>query len=387
MALKAPKVFVGNGEILEHAVILIQDGKILTIGEDLPIEAGIPVTELDEDQVVVPGFINAYSRLGSGENGPNGTNPQIQAGNGFYPNSRMEQNLEAGIVTMGYYPAGRGIPGQAAILRTHAAPGESPILREGAYVKILMRSSGSEKERLKSIYEEITKFEDKEKKNREKYDKAKEKAEKEKDKDKKKAALKKLGDYKPLSPDSKTKACMAIAAEELKAVVSLQEAGTYLHFLDALGDHKMAWSLRLPIRLESDFAHIKEKVGKKETRVVMDPTLSVNPGTRQQRNLPAEFAAAGAKLVLLPRNDRPASAATWRRDVAVLIRAGLDEHTALSAMTLEAAHLIGAGETHGSLEVGKVADLLVLSRDPFEVGSEIDAVMMDGQFVHGEVGL
>ena len=368
-------------------MILIEDGKIITIGEDLPIGPGIPVTELDENQVVVPGFINAYSRLGSGEGGPNGTNPQTLAGNGFYPNSGLQANLEAGVVTLGYYPPGRGIPGQAAVMRTSYGPENPPVVKESAYLKILMRSSGAEKERIKSIYEEIEKFEGKEVKNKAKYDKAKEKADKEKDKDKKKKALKKLGKYKPLIPDAKTKACMAVQAEELMAVVSLQEAGTYLHFLDALGDKKMKWSLRLPISLESDFAHIKEKVGENEVRVVMDPTLSVNPGTRQQRNLPAEFAAAGAKLVLIPRRDTPSLANAWRRDVAVLIRAGLDEQTALSAMTLEAAHLIGMGETHGSLEVGKAADLLVLSAEPFEAASEIEAVMVDGNIVHGEVGL
>ncbi|MCA9002546.1 MAG: hypothetical protein KDB61_11520, partial [Planctomycetes bacterium] len=112
MALKATKVYVGNGEVLEHAVILIEDGKIITIGEDLPIEAGIPVLELDEDQVVMPGMIDAYSRLGSSDNGPNGTNPQVMAAEGFYPNSNMKDFLEAGVVTVGYYPPGRGIPGQ-----------------------------------------------------------------------------------------------------------------------------------------------------------------------------------------------------------------------------------------------------------------------------------
>ncbi|MBL4770058.1 MAG: amidohydrolase family protein [Planctomycetes bacterium] len=73
--------------------------------------------------------------------------------------------------------------------------------------------------------------------------------------------------------------------------------------------------------------------------------------------------------------------------MVTLIKAGLDEQIALSAMTLEPARLLGMGETHGSLEVGKVADLLILSGRPFEPASDIDAVMVDGKFVHGEEGL
>ena len=387
LAIKAAKVFVGNGDVLEHAVILVENGKIITIGEDLPIEAGIPVLELDDDQVVMPGMINAYSRLGSSDNGPSGLNPHVKASDGFYAPPYMDEYLKAGIVTMGYYPAGRGIVGQAAALRTVPDAEGSHVLKDSTYVKILMRSSKGEKDRIRSIYSEIEKFEEKEAKNREKYDKAKEKAEKEKDKDKKKEALKKLGDYEPLTPDPKVQALMDIEAEKLPALVSLDGAGTFLHFLKALDDKPMEYSLRIPISIESDFMHIKDKVGEKELRVVMDPAISTNPGTIQQRNLPAEYAAAGAKLVLIPRSDSWNQADDWRKDVALMIRAGLDEEAALRSMTLEPAHLLGMGETHGSLEVGKMADLLILNADPFEAGSEIEAVMIEGKIVHGEVGL
>ena len=54
---------MGNGETLHHAVILVEDGRIVTIGEDLPIERGIPVLELSEGQVVMPGLVFAYSRI------------------------------------------------------------------------------------------------------------------------------------------------------------------------------------------------------------------------------------------------------------------------------------------------------------------------------------
>ncbi len=56
-------------------------------------------------------------------------------------------------------------------------------------------------------------------------------------------------------------------------------------------------------------------------------------------------------------------------------------------MTLEAAALLGVDDQVGSLEAGKAANLLILGGEPFETTTEIDAVMLDGKFVHGEVDL
>ncbi len=391
LAIRAKTVYIGNGEVLNHAVILVDSGKIVTIGEDLPIERGIPILELDDNQVVVPGFIQPYTRLGDSTRGRNGTDPHLLAKNGFYPTSRLGEYAKAGIVLAGYYPPGRGMPGQASILRPMPADGETYVVKESSYAKLLTTSSRNEMDRIRSIYETIEKFEKKAEKHKEKFDKAKEKADKaakkEKDKAKKKAILDKLGKFEALKPNAKEQAFIDIKSGDLPVLVSLDRAGTFLHFEKALDDKSMDWSLRLPISLESDFAHLTEKVGKAETRVVMDPVISVNPGTRQQRNLPAEFSKAGAKLVLIPRSDTTTGAKNWRKDMVTVIRAGLDEQTALSAMTLECANLLGIGETHGSLETGKVADLLILSGKPFEPASEVEAVMVDGKFVHGEAGL
>ncbi len=391
LAIRAKTVYTGSGEVLHHAVILVDDGKIVTIGEDLPIERGIPVLELDDNQVVVPGFIQAYTRLGNSTQGRNSTDPQVIASAGFYPTSTLKNYGEAGIVLAGYYPAGRGMPGQASAMRPLPADGKTFVARASTYVKLITGSSKSEKDRIRSIYEEIEKFETKAEKHKAKYDKAKEKADKaakkEKDKAKKKEILDKVGKFTALKPSTKEQAFMDLESGKLPILVSIRSAGTFLHFKDALGDKSLTWSLRMPITLESDFANIKEDVGKAGIRVVMDPTISVNPGTLQQRNLPAEFSKAGAKLVLIPRSDNFFNAKNWRKDVVSLIKAGLDEQVALSAMTLEPANLLGMGETHGSLEVGKVADLLILSGKPFEPASEIEAVMVDGKFVHGEAGL
>ena len=50
--------------VIEHAVIFVEDGKIVMIGEDLPVERGIPVID-KPDWTVMPGLVNCYTRVGA----------------------------------------------------------------------------------------------------------------------------------------------------------------------------------------------------------------------------------------------------------------------------------------------------------------------------------
>lgn len=386
LAIRAPRVELGNGETLHHAVILVEDGRIVTIGEDLPIERGIPVLELEDDQVVLPGLVCAYSRVGMSGNGYNDSRPWILASEELYPPSgSYEEALEAGVTTLGQYPAGNAIPGQAVAVRTQGSTTDEMILKDSVYLKVIMAANRSAKNNLSDGFERADKWLEKEAKNREKWEKAKEKFDKEKDEEKKKELD--PGPYEPEEEDEKAQAFLDLRAGELKALISVSDSAAYLHLLDAIGDEEFAWDLRIPLNRNSDVFHVKEKIGEKGLRVAMEPEISLHPGTMRQRNLPAEFSRAGAKLVLLPRSGSTASLERWLRDTAEIVAAGLDYQTALRALTLEAAALLGLEEELGSLEAGKAANLIILSGDPFEVGTEVDAVMLDGAFVHGEVNL
>ena len=118
----------------------------------------------------------------------------------------------------------------------------------------------------------------------------------------------------------------------------------------------------------------------------MEPLITLVPGTLRQRNLPAEFERAGAKLVLLPRTDSKAGFESFLEDVGVMIGAGLDRKAAVRAITHNPRHLHGAGRpAREPLSEGKRANLLIFSGDPFQPDTKLDAVMLDGKFVSGDM--
>jgi len=404
---------------LQHAVILVEDGKIVKIGEDLPVARGIPVIDRP-DWVVMPGLVNAYSRLGlEGEAGEE-FNPDVKASAELYANSDdLKEVVKYGVTTLGLYPAGGGICGQAVAIRPLGKSNADLVLADGCYLKIVLRATSSSKKALQDGFKKADDYADKEKKAREKWDKEQEKkkakpAKKEEPKpdeqkgDEKKGEEKKddpkpeekkdagADAYVPPEVDPKTQPFLDLRSGKLHALVSIQSAAEYLHFLDALGKETCAWDLRLPLVRESDLFYVLDKktfeldvdgIGDKKVRCVLEPVLTLHPGTMRTRNLPMELSKAGAKIVFVPRSETNPDHKNWLANVGEVVNAGLDRNTALSALTLEPATVLGVEKRLGSLEKDKDANMLFFSGDPLEPASKLEAVMLEGRIVFGEVKL
>jgi imidazolonepropionase-like amidohydrolase len=71
-------------------------------------------------------------------------------------------------------------------------------------------------------------------------------------------------------------------------------------------------------------------------------------------------------------------------ELALLVGAGLTPIDALRAATLSPAQYFGIEATHGTIAVGKVADLVLLDADPLQAITntrKIAAVMHDGEWM------
>ena len=60
----------------------------------------------------------------------------------------------------------------------------------------------------------------------------------------------------------------------------------------------------------------------------------------------------------------------------------MPEKEALEAITLAPAKRIGIGNSVGSIEVGKDADLLILTGEPLSISTWVDMTIIDGKVVY-----
>jgi len=93
-----------------------------------------------------------------------------------------------------------------------------------------------------------------------------------------------------------------------------------------------------------------------------------------------DLVAAGVKLNMGAHGQVQGLGAHW--ETWMLASGGLSNHEALKAATINGANYIGAGQDIGSLEVGKLADLIVLDKNPLEFienTKTIEHVMINGR--------
>jgi hypothetical protein len=401
---------------LEHALILVADGKIVEIGEDLPVERGIPVLDRPE-WIATPGLVNAHTRAGGERSGGRAFEPQALATPEIDPRSELwAELLELGVTTLGVYPDGGGIPGQAIALQPHGKRVADMLVTAPAYLKVHLQASASSKKTLRDAFQKADEYEEKVAKEREKWAKEQEKKkksskssskkedEKKSDKEESKPEEKKNGAlaqddekkpekkdekdddvFVPPAPDEKVEPFLDLRRKTLTAMVSIRKAADYLHLLDVIEDEEdVQWFLQFPLTDDGDLYEIAAKIGAKKCLVVTVPEITLQTNSLRERNIPAELVRAGAKLVLTPRSDTLQGHRDWLPDVGRLIGQGLAREAALAAVTLEAARALGLEAELGSLAKDKAANIVFWSGDPFEPSTRVRAVMLGGEFVVGD---
>jgi imidazolonepropionase-like amidohydrolase len=93
-----------------------------------------------------------------------------------------------------------------------------------------------------------------------------------------------------------------------------------------------------------------------------------NPGVLQKAGVKLAFATGGAS-----------SARDMPYEVGLAIAYGFDPDEALKAMTINPAQMFGVEREYGSIEVGKVANVIVTTGDPIDIRTHIREVFVKGR--------
>jgi imidazolonepropionase-like amidohydrolase len=109
------------------------------------------------------------------------------------------------------------------------------------------------------------------------------------------------------------------------------------------------------------------------------------------RNLPEQFDALGARLdaasllaeagvpLAIINQDGTHNARNIGQEAGIAVANGLDWEQALSAVTLGVARAYGMDDVYGSVEPGKIANLVVWDGDPFELSTAATRVLIRGR--------
>ncbi|TVQ61668.1 MAG: hypothetical protein EA378_07945 [Phycisphaerales bacterium] len=131
---------------------------------------------------------------------------------------------------------------------------------------------------------------------------------------------------------------------------------------------------------EGASAH-RERLAGKRVGVVL-PRNNVRTERRMAYHQAADLRRAGVPVAF------QSAAEDGARDLALsalyAVASGLSPDDALAAMTIEAARMYQLEDRVGSIEAGKDADLVVFSGHPFEVGSRVRRVIVNGRLVHAD---
>ena len=93
---------------------------------------------------------------------------------------------------------------------------------------------------------------------------------------------------------------------------------------------------------------------------------------------------AGVQVVLVGNDDSDESrfnARNIKYEAGNAVAYGMSHDDALRAITLAPAELFGVSKQIGSLEVGRVANIVVWSGDPFEFSTQVEHVFIRGREV------
>lgn len=147
------------------------------------------------------------------------------------------------------------------------------------------------------------------------------------------------------------------------------------------------FNLKPVIALGSEAYLLADELAKRKVPVIVHPTMQRPGGSMETLNtLLANAAILSAKGVPVTIGTSfegyVPKLRNLRAEAAMAAANGLGQAGALKAVTLDAAKLLGIDKDYGSLEVGKVADVVLYDGDPFEHATHVTHTIMAGKLVY-----
>lgn len=373
LLIKNGTILTMTGEPIKNGQVLVNEGKIIAVGRDISVPKNCETFDADRG-FVMPGIIDAHCHIGMWEDGvgfegddgneiTDPATPQLRAIDAINPMDRsFVEAYENGVTCVCTGPGSANvIGGQFATIKTKGIRIDNMIVQETAAMKVAFgenpkrcynskKQAPSTRMATAAILREYL-FKTKN------YINNKDKA----------------------NFDMKLESLIPVVKGELNVKAHAHRADDIFTAIRIAKE----FGLKMTIEHCTEGHLIADELAKEGIPAIVGPTF----GTRSKVELKeksfetlAALHKAGVKIAIMtdhpviPVHELPLCA-------ALAVRARLDEETALKAITINPAEILGISHRVGSIEVNKDADIAVFDRHPFDIQAKTTCVLINGEVV------
>ena len=396
-AITHAKIFTLAGSPIEDGTVVIRDGKIAAVGATVEVPPGAQVIDAKGLQVY-PGLFDSVTQIGlseisavsatvdSSETG--NYNPDVVAATAVSPSSEHIPVARAsGITEVLAAPAsggldffgGRGIlGGQASAIHLAGWTIDEMLLKKSAAMVLnwpeietetfdfatFSRKEKPYTEAMQEYDKQVNELTDWLERARH-YSQAMEK-----------------GSVAKYDRDLKLEAFAPVLRGELPLLVFADRSRDIRNAIEFCDKQK----LKMILAGGSEAYKVKDLLRSKDIPVILRPmlTLPLDEDDPYDRLLsqPAELAAAGIKFAFASFDN--SFARRLGQNAANAVAHGLAYDEALRAVTIYPAQIFGLGNQIGTVEQGKLANLIVTNGDPLELTTDVKYLFIKGQLTSME---
>lgn len=375
VAIEGAKVHARPGETLEEATVVLRDGAVEAVGEDVDIPGDARRVD-GGGREVTAGFVDPYSRVGMVEvdaldqtdegrfsgGGGDGIHAAYRVVDGYNPRSLTVPIARRGGITAAVaVPQGGLVAGSAAWMSLAAGGHAGELARRAPAAVIGTLGAGAIEAaggargmaalRLRELLTDTAELPQR----REAFER---------------------GESRELAADILALEAMAPVVEgDVPLVVAAHRASDIRVALN-LADE---FDLDLAIAGAAEAWMLADELADAGAAAIVDPSANLPQDFDQlhaRGDAAAILADAGVDVALFV-DERASAARTLRQRAGLAVARGMSRDAALAAITTVPAALYGVEDT-GAVEAGYRADLVVWSGDPFELGSSVEAVFIGG---------
>ena len=377
VAITGGRVFTVSGAPIDNATVLIQNGRIAQVGANVTVPAD--ARRIDAaGKWVTPGFINSSTQLGLVEIGLEGATRDVSARgeksiaaaftvwDGFNPASVLLAPARTeGITTVVIAPSGGLVSGQAAAVDLVEGSLSDMMIRAPvgmvAQISNSLETVGARAEaivRLRELLEDARVY------------------------SRRRAEFERSATRDFAAGRLDLDAMIPVLEGRLPLIVGADRASDIEAVLKLARDY----NIRVMIARGAEAWLVADKLAAARVPVL----------TGAMNNIPSSFSTLGSYQesagilrragvdVILIGDAGVSDAETFnvrniKQEAGNAIAYGMSWDEALSAVTLGPARVLGIADNYGSLEPGKVANVVVWSGDPFEFSTRAEHVLVRGR--------